>query len=72
MASQDNVVTRLQTLAIAGASGIATQGGLAAKADAVGGPGFAPGRMVYDKVTGQFVQVVGSTVVHIAAPPVQE
>lgn len=68
MASPDNVLTRLQTLAAAGASGIATQGSIAAKSGLVGGTGFAAGRMVYDSVTGQFVEVVGSTVAYIALP----
>jgi len=72
MDQPDNILTRLQTLAIAGASGIATQGGIAAKSEAIGGAGFAPGRMVYDKVTGQFVEIVGSTVAHLAAPGQEE
>lgn len=72
MSSPDNVLTRLQTLAATGASGIATQGSIAAKAEAIGGPGFAPGRMVYDSVTGQFVEVIGSTVAYLAAPAPEE
>lgn len=68
MASPDNLITRLQTLAASGASGIATRGGLAAANEVVGGAGYAPGRLVYDTVTGQVVTVVGSTTAYLALP----
>lgn len=68
MSSKDSTIVRLQTLAAQGASKIATHGSIASKASAVGGLGFAPGRMVYDKVTGQIVEVIGSTTVHLATP----
>lgn len=69
MSAPDNVLLRLQTLKAQGASGIATKGSHAAQHAAAGGPGFAPGRMVYDTVTGQIVTVIGSTVAYISLPP---
>lgn len=68
MSSNDSTLVRLQTLAARGASKIATHGSIAAKSSAVGGLGFVPGRMVYDKVTGQMVEVIGATTVHLATP----
>ena len=68
MSEPDNVMLGLELLAARGASGIATQGSIAGKSEVVGGPGFAPGRLVYDTVTGQVVTVIGSTTAYVPMP----
>lgn len=65
MAAHKDIVTRLATLAARGALGVATKGGLHSHHLAIGGAGVAPGRLVYDTVTGQVVEVVSSTIAHV-------
>lgn len=49
----------LATLKASGASKVATRGGVVPSFIEAGSAGVAPGRKVYDTVTGQFVEVVG-------------
>lgn len=56
---------KLQTLALRGATGIATRGELSGSVYRLTGTQVLPARQVYDTVTGQVVTVVGSGVLHL-------
>ena len=53
------LLTQLATLKASNASKVATKGSLAPRFVEAGGSGVVPGRVVYDTVTGQFVEVIG-------------
>lgn len=60
-----NVVTGLQALNAQGAAGIATRGALSHAPLVAANVGVLPGRKVYDPITGQFGEVVGSATVYL-------
>ncbi|MGH9487151.1 MAG: hypothetical protein ACRD04_06115 [Terriglobales bacterium] len=66
-----NLLTRLRLLKAKDAAGVATRGPLSDSLHKAAGVGFVPGRVVYDTVTGQFVQVaaVGTALVHPSKMP---
>lgn len=72
MAETDNVTRGLQILAARGAAGIATRGGLASQVDAIGGAGLTAGRKVFDSVTGQVVEVIGTTTAYLPEETIAE
>ncbi|MGH9717636.1 MAG: hypothetical protein ACRD4R_13045 [Candidatus Acidiferrales bacterium] len=67
-----NVLTALQALNARGAAGIATAGNLAHGNLAGNLYGVKPGRLVYDPVSGQMVQVIGAATAYLAPGQVPE
>lgn len=61
----DTLVTGLQTLNAKNASKIATRGALSGAVQIAANTGFLPGRKVYDPVSGQYVEVVGSATAYL-------
>jgi hypothetical protein len=65
MATPADILTELQLLNAHKAAGLATRGPLSDQIHAQVSLGVAPGRLVYDHVTGQTVVVLGATVAYI-------
>ena len=65
MATVENVLVQLQLLNAQAASGIATRGPLSDAIYSDRTLGVAPGRLVYDSVSGQTVTVLGATVAYL-------
>lgn len=65
MATPADILTELQLLNAQKAAGISTRGPLSDQIHAQSALGVAPGRLVYDHVTGQTVIVLGATVAYV-------
>jgi hypothetical protein len=65
VATPDNILTQLQLQNAQAARGLATRGPLSDQIHAASELGVAPGRLVYDRVTGQTVTVLGATVAYL-------
>lgn len=65
MATPADILTELQLLNAQKAAGLATRGPLSDQIQAQTSLGVAPGRLVYDHVTGQTVTVLGATVAYL-------
>lgn len=63
----DNLITRMKTARINDGLNVVRQGPLSDQGAKLNGTGFAPGRRVYDSVTGQVVEVVGATIATVPA-----
>lgn len=61
----DNLIASLRVMKARHAAGIATRGPLSHAVHRAAGTGHTPGRMVYDMVTGQHVEVIGTGVIHV-------
>lgn len=67
----DAPITKLQTLNARGASAIATRGALSDQHVTLANSGVAPGRTVIDSVSGQYVTVLGSSVVYLTPEQIE-
>jgi hypothetical protein len=72
MATPDSVLAGLQLLNAQAARGIATRGPLSDEIHVDPALGVAPGRIVYDTVTGQKVTVVGATFAYLPQQMIDE
>jgi len=72
MATPDNILTQLELLNAQAAQGLATRGPLSDQIHASAGAGVAPGRLVYDTVTGSIVTVLGATVAYVPQSLIDE
>jgi hypothetical protein len=72
MATPADILVQLQLLNANAASGIATRGPLSDAIHANSMLGVAPGRLVYDAVTGQTVTVLGATVAYVPQTAIDE
>lgn len=72
MDKPDLTLQRLQILNAQGASGLITGVSPHAQLAKINGTGFAPGRKVYDPVTGQTAVVVGATTAYIPQQAIDE
>ena len=72
MSALDGMIARLQLMNARGARGIATRGPLSDAVQKVANTGVLPGRLVYDPVSGQTVEVVGSATAYLAPDKMPE
>jgi hypothetical protein len=72
MATPADILVQLQLLNAQAASGLATRGPLSDAIHSDPRLGVAPGRLVYDPVTGQTVIVLGATVVYLPQSMIDE
>lgn len=72
MATPGDILVQLQLLNAQAASGIATRGPLSDQVHSDPRLGVAPGRLVYDPVSGQTVTVLGATVVYLPQAMIDE